>query len=825
MLTLVREQVKLVLERYKSDFDANKGNKNINDILKNLQSLSRDPANAAINDANVYIINLAYNARKYVEAHDKWYRKRWGSSNRLFKLAKNLLSFGNFYQEKYKKIAGVNSSHVEEQENESFFEKYSIISIGENLDIAKQVKDRRDALRKQRESENEINTNSSNIIEDPEPILLNENTKKTSKKKKTEKKYNVNKDSYAILYALRDDALQARSSGNNSPQYGAFLQIFNDLQLTAFDIYHKNGNKEELLKLYARQVHDLKIAAKAYVDYKYSYRTEDQTKEPGKDKLNKQDRKKLKVVKRVLKYSFSSKVPKLITIDDKKENVQEHEPELINIRVNEEDNIIADDKQEGAAYEAMTMTYEQNVLGDKISRKEFEENGGTVKHRYVTEAESKKIVEDTHGFLAAKKVAGKNGIVELVPSLPEYTTIYKGQKNEKRVPLRKTIKTMFKTMAHLLVDKKGHIKKNIDKYNGKSIEVWLDDLLVIEPDEIDMNKDLQEFIKDIVKPEMENILQKDYKAKAVKNYKAKASDDANAVCNNYLELVKASESPFKKFTSDDNFENFIKRNTFIKTVKASDIMKHKSFKQITIDGRPLTKDEVETALKEFREEVDANVADFAQIKNIDTDSVEAPGFGSGDDNAGFKTLLMGKLVAQNEAHYKIEHKFKDIDKKNPEKSLDIIMKNMDNIIEASPYYANNAQEMKAQLTAIDKKKQSGPLDEKDIQIIKDIYQYCSKNEWHIAANLGNSGNVLYTEETFNAMSNQLQKAPITNNIMTGIYRSDKPMQMDKEDPMLHHSSFSSYYGHSGTFAHCHDHNSVVRAKLRNLLYKMSGTLV
>ena len=749
LANLGREQARIILKRYGKDLESLKEDDDIHHLLLKLQVLTEGTDNMSLDDLGTCFSNISYNARSYRRSHGGWFRKRWGASKRVFKLTKNLEGFGNYYHDKYEEIVGKGAF-----DTGGSLKPYAYISISDNLQLAKQIKDRRDKLRKQ--NENEINTNSDNIIEDPEPILLNENAKKTTKKKKTQKKYNVDREAYAILYALRDDALQARSSGNNSPQYGAFLQIFNDLQLTAFDIYHKNGNKEELLKLYASQVHDLKLAAKAYVDYKYSYRTEDQTKEPGKDKLNKQDRKKLKVVKRVLKYSFSSKVPKLITIDDKDENLQDHEPELINIRVNEEDNIISTDKQEGAAYEAMTMTYDQNVLGDKISRKEFEKSGGAVKHRYVTEAEANRIVEDSHGFMAAKKVAGKNGIVEIVPSLPEYTTLYKGKESEKRIPLRKTIKTMFKTIAHLLTDSKGRIKTDLDEYNGKSIAAWIDDITKAAPVDFEYIEDLQGFQKEVIIPEIEKVLQKEYKSKSVKNYKAKASADAKEVCKNYFELAMGTNgASFKMPLTTQTFDGFVKINTFIKTAKANDIMNLNGFKKLTIDGRPLTKKEVETALKEFKEQADANVAEFAQIRNIDTDSVEMPGFGSCDDNANFKNALMNGFVSNDKSHLKIEHQYMGIVKSDPEKALDLIVKDLDNIIDTA-YNGEKAAENKKIILELDKKRKVEALSENDKKKIKVIYYDCIKYECNVGANVAMSENTLYTEETYASNPDQLQ---------------------------------------------------------------------
>ncbi len=503
---------------------------------------------------------------------------------------------------------------------------------------------------------------------------------------------------------------------------------------------------------------------------------------------------------------------------------EKDEPVNINIRVSEGEDDIVRDKQKEDDREAMNMTYKENILGNNISRKEFEEQGGIAKRRFVTVADAEKIVEKNYGFIAAKKVEGKEGIVELVPSLPEYTTAYGAEKSEKRIPLRKTLKTMLKTIVYILVDGKGQFRKNTEEYDEKSIAQCLDDFMQLQGDEPNELENAQQLLDDIIKPAMEKVLEKDYKAKSVKGYKQKARDDAAAVCRDYLEIVMGMRgTPFKEFTSVQTFDNFIKLNNKIKSLKASDVMKHKRFKTIKINGRNLTKEEVEAALKEFRKEAVVNMADFAQIRNMDIDSVEMPGFGSCHENTYFKSRIMGNLVDIKEPHQVIVHEYKDYVKNNPVRALDIMVENLDNIIE-SGYNDEKAEENKEIIRSLDKKRKSGSLDQADIDKIKVIYVNCSKYEWHKATNLGTHGNVLYTEETFAALPDQLQKAPITNNVMIGMYYSDKPAVIDDESKTLKHQSFSSFYAHDDSFAHCSDHSKLVKTKLKELIYRMAGVI-
>jgi len=60
--------------------------------------------------------------------------------------------------------------------------------------------------------------------------------------------------------------------------------------------------------------------------------------------------------------------------------------------------------------------------------------------------------------------------------------------------------------------------------------------------------------------------------------------------------------------------------------------------------------------------------------------------------------------------------------------------------------------------------------------------------------------------------------------MIGIYTSDKPMGRDDESYMIIHPAVESYYNHDDVFAHCKDHTNVVKSKLKDIIYRMSGVV-
>ena len=475
--------------------------------------------------------------------------------------------------------------------------------------------------------------------------------------------------------------------------------------------------------------------------------------------------------------------------------------------------------------EAKAMTYQSNFVGNRISKKEFDEKGGSTTKRYVTKGEANEITAATHGFLAAKEVKGRPDIVQLVPSLPEYTTLYREQPTEKRIPLRKTMKTMFKAFTRLATDSNGHVKTEIAKFDDKSVTEWFDELLRLSGDDKRQIREAEVFLQEIVHPEITKMLEEEYRAKKVKGYKNKAYNDALDVCENYLELIRGTKSSMVTAAPDVSFNNFVATVNVLNTVKTEDIMNSAHFADFKINGRTLTAEEVSEALEDFKKEIQTNEAEFVSFRNMDIDDVEMPLITSCNDNAQLNEVIMTYFVNKDEEHFRLQYELKNVVKTDPNAALDTLVANLDNIVNSSYGKESEIAKDKARILELDEKRKTGELTKKDRDDLKYIYSKYTKYDWHRAANLGKVGNSQYTSETMAPLPDELIKSPLTNKVLIGKYTSDKPMTTDDDTGFFENEAMNNFYDHDDAFMHCKDHKQVVKSAVKELIRYMVDKLI
>ena len=136
-------------------------------------------------------------------------------------------------------------------------------------------------------------------IEAANDIIIDKKVKKPAGKKKVE----INKDLSDYLYNLKTRANNARGV-IDSPQYEQFLSSITDVMDIVDVILEKRKkgipfNEEKAYKNYVAAVNDMKIASENYENYRLLDRTENPEGEPGKKKVNSQDKGKLSVVRAV----------------------------------------------------------------------------------------------------------------------------------------------------------------------------------------------------------------------------------------------------------------------------------------------------------------------------------------------------------------------------------------------------------------------------------------------------------------------------------------------------------------------------------------------
>ena len=486
-------------------------------------------------------------------------------------------------------------------------------------------------------------------------------------------------------------------------------------------------------------------------------------------------------------------------------------------------NIALDMRDENIVLkETQAMTYQSKPAENSISKEEFDKTGGTMEHCYVPEKEADEAVKASFGFLAKKQVPGHKGVAELVPSMPEYTTLSKGKKTEKRIPLRKTLKTMFKTIAYMMTDEKGVVKSKFEKFQGTDFGYCIDDLFTLDAgaNEDKWNESM-DFIKEVILPAMTQMLENEYKQKKIKGYKEKSEDDAVKICQDFVELIKGCDDGLLPLNDDFSINNFLQVVNCAKKATVDEIMKHRSFANFKIDGRNFTAKEVEEALKDIKAELSETEAEVTSIKNMDADDEMMPGFSTGVLHVAFNQRIVLGLVDNKTVHTAIDYKYKFAAQEDPEKALDTMSANLDNIVDIMGQDEKKTADIKKKINELSEKRKTEELSKKDKNDIKSLYNDLTKYEIHRTANMGKVGNIQYTSESFAAIQNNIIKSPFTNKIRVGRYVTDKPYGADSETGRIIHDSVNRFYNHDDAFAHCKTRKDVIKAGVINVIREMS----
>lgn len=466
--------------------------------------------------------------------------------------------------------------------------------------------------------------------------------------------------------------------------------------------------------------------------------------------------------------------------------------------------------------EADILSYQHNTIGEQISKEDFEKTGGSRKLMCVAESEANKVVEASHGFFAKREVQGRKGLYELIPSMPEYITIYNGNDTQKKIPLRKTLKTMFKTFAYLMTDADGHMKSDFGTYKDESIALHIDSFIQTDnTSENDVEK-AEDILKNIIVPGMTEMLTEQYRRNNVRHYEEKASEDAAQICWDYLELLRGSKSTIIPPFANSSFLSFGNTVNYVKTLTADKIMNDPRFERIKINGRKPTEKEVNSALDDFKKDILIEEAEFASLRYLDTDDEEMPAFSSSTDNNQFTENIMESFVDKNK-HQALIYSYKEYAKKYPEKALDMVMAELDNIINCCPRRTEDKIKDKQIFIDLNNKRKTGPLSKEDLTLFEQKYSLYTKYFNHIAANICKIGDITYTTETIAPMDNQLIKSPLTKKILIGKYKPTAPDEYDRETGSIINDGMKKYYNHDDPFAQCHTLKETLKSQLKPII--------
>lgn len=482
--------------------------------------------------------------------------------------------------------------------------------------------------------------------------------------------------------------------------------------------------------------------------------------------------------------------------------------------------------EEVLSRDAIKLSYKSNSLGESISLKDFELCGGTCAHTYVTAKEAASIVKKSDGFLRAVKVKGHEGMMELRPALPEYATYSKGQPTEEKIPLRKTMNLMIKTFLYMTMDDEGHMKDQVDMYEGTAVSSMFDNMFHLEPGKNNSQRvTYNNMVVDLVMPAMEKMLTKEYIKKGMSKSKAeyKANEDAINACENFFKLVDMNftnliasyDCSLHDFRSTARFMRNMDRNAFLNDPKV---------KEIRIDGKAPSRQEIEEALDDFMAEIEEEEADLKKLRNMDSDSELTFNMSSCSDNAKFTETLRSSLCTSKQ-YPTYGYKPKDKIKENPLEVVEYMLEHKEQLFDAFGQSDENREiHTKRLLKYRDILKGKGKLNFAEEDDLKGLYDYYCKYDTHRGANICIEGGDTITVETFAATDDKLINAPYTTKAKIGRYRSEKKNMIDKDNNMVYHQGMKSYYDKDNYFSHCDSRRKVLKCNLKRIIRTMSGKL-
>lgn len=465
---------------------------------------------------------------------------------------------------------------------------------------------------------------------------------------------------------------------------------------------------------------------------------------------------------------------------------------------------------------AMEMTYATNTVGNNITFEEYKKYGGSAEHTYVTEKEAAEIVTNSSGFLCAKKVQGKEGIVELRPSLPEFAVLDKGNPIEKPVPLRKTIKAVFKAIAHFAMDENGEMKLDVGKKDDENLIYWLDRLFTLEgkaSDNVKFDITCEEVLFDAVK----TMLTAEYTRKGRRRAEYYAHNDAVDIVDDFKKIYLGNQDRMVN-SPDVGVLGLAIGADIMKKINVTEFFNDPEVQSITVAGKPITKDECEEIINEMKQEVTQAEIEFKQIRDMDLDDEEMPCFSSCFDNVHYqKDLYYSHVGRQFRQNYL--YKLNSLAKADPNGLLDAMLSHLDYMLDSSGKEQKAKDTDRQKLMELDEqRKKNGSLTRQEVGSLKEIYREYSKYDAHKAANLGTIGKTTYTIETFACTPDKLCQSPYTFKARIGRYNSNKARQKTDDDTNeIMHDGMEAYYNKDNGLVHCESRKKALRCLIKEVL--------
>ncbi|MDO4292948.1 MAG: hypothetical protein Q4C65_06915 [Eubacteriales bacterium] len=448
---------------------------------------------------------------------------------------------------------------------------------------------------------------------------------------------------------------------------------------------------------------------------------------------------------------------------------------------------VAIEHQEELREKAMTRTLESSVVSG-ITREDWERHGGASFHHTLPAAQAYEVVGQSNGFLYAKPCG--DGLCELRPTLPETVNI-----EGETIPLRRTYTLMIKAFMYGVLDEKGELKKDAEKFVD-DIEYYF---------YIGTHEDL-ELRKNSIRPALMEILGDESQVEKVLDdwFKLQNKSAHNSIFESgeILSALTRAVGDLKKASEENSFGR--KANTLLKTV-----VKDRR-------DEPLTDEQEKRieAILAIYEDIDRAFAEMQRIRDMDPDSQEVPLPNACSAHGVFITNIRKNLVGEGEKgdNEKLTYRTREHVKADPGTHIKYIISHFSDLKEEGIVVDSDKEYFEGLQNALGKRE----LNLAELQRIQNITvsgdKAPSKYEYHVAANNGKlKDGARMTTEGFAAETKQYIVSPFSMSHAVGIYRGTEEKGDNINTIDYVNIGMESYYNHDNPLP---TEDEQLRAKLK-----------
>ena len=467
------------------------------------------------------------------------------------------------------------------------------------------------------------------------------------------------------------------------------------------------------------------------------------------------------------------------TVTDFQEKIAQRMQDVSGLTREEAQRQVFAEHRAALSAEALRRTRMAGVLSDQVvSAEDWQSYGGASYHYILPAAQANQAVENSNGFLYAKKAG--DGLCELRPTLPEIVQV-----EGKDIPLRRSYTLLIKTMTHLVLSEDGRLRESAAAITGELA-------LINSPDTFsDAEKILKPALIEVLEGNEEEATRTLEHLNLLVQHSSMQSFPPKEILNNFGDAINRL-----------NMDRLMEREVLLR----QELLRREEAANHSPEERNQALETFSLAFSSICADVDQSYRELMEIRNMSLDSQEVPlpnaCSAHGNMIAGIRHDYMNASAEDSDMLWFRTSKHI---LSNPLSHVEYCLSHLDDI--PFEFFRISKEEVSDRLNQIgrsikDANEQQLPfmLSDKDWIFLRTLtveqLESPSKYAYHVAANLGQiPGGPHLTSEGFAAETKQFVVSPFSCHHAVGLYRGDIGRQEYGPDPELVSDGMVAYYLH------------------------------